>query len=89
MEIEERDRNITAIPFHYGLYMLTQMSFVLKNAPATIQTEKDVIFAPEWYQFALVYTDGIVVFYKWPVDHINRFWAYRAYFTKQNSYSRS
>lgn len=43
IEIDERDRGITAATTHHAVFRFFTMSFGLQNDPATIKTAMDVI----------------------------------------------
>lgn len=47
------------------------MTFGLKNAPGTFQSETDVVLAPLYRKYTLVYLEDIVIFSKSLAEHIS------------------
>lgn len=64
--MDEKDVNKAAFATNAGLFCYTNMSFGLKNAPATFQRATGVILASVKWQFAILYIDDIITFTQSP-----------------------
>lgn len=73
VEMEDENRDKTAITLHDDLYRFVRMPIGLMNAPGTIQRTMEGILASIKWQFALVYLDDIFIFSKVPEKHVNHF----------------
>lgn len=62
VEIEEEDKEKTAIITHEGLYEYNRMQFGLCNAPAVFQRMMHIAMEELLYRETLVYIDDLVIF---------------------------
>jgi Reverse transcriptase (RNA-dependent DNA polymerase) len=56
------DRDKTKFTSHYGTYRFLRLPFGLRNAPATVQREIDIILPGVKWKTCLVYLDDVIVF---------------------------
>jgi hypothetical protein len=70
LEIEEKDRPLTAFRTHRGLHQFRRLPFGLRNGPSVFQRVMNDILANYLWIFILVYIDDIVTFSKTFRDHL-------------------
>lgn len=63
-EMDQKDVNRTASVVNNWLFVYTGMLFGVKNAPATFRRVIDVVLATVKWQFALVYLDDTILFWR-------------------------
>lgn len=70
VEIENPDRDKTALTYNHGLYRFGRMPLGLQNVRGSTWPEIDVQYGTIRCQDALVYMDDVVIFSKSAADHI-------------------
>src|SRR5687767_11300116 len=70
VEIEEEDKEKTAIITHEGLYEYNRMQFGLCNAPATFQRMMHIALEELLYKETLVYIDDLIIFSETFEEHL-------------------
>lgn len=71
IEINDANKDKTAITSYHSLCRFVRMPFGLCNAPGTFQRAMDVILSSTEWQFALVFLNDNVVFSETAQQHIN------------------
>ena len=69
IRIQDSDVSKTAINTPFGHFQFRVMGFGLTNAPATFQSLMNSILQPHLREFAVVFSDDILVFSKTWEDH--------------------
>lgn len=69
IDLDEHDRDKTALCSHFGLYLSTRMPFGLSNAPRTFQLTDNVIPSSFNWQSALVYLYDVIVYSNTVEEH--------------------
>lgn len=70
IEVDDENRDKSALPSRNGLSRFIYMHFVLNNAVATYQRVMDVIRLTVKWQFVLLYLHDIMVFLNSPSKHV-------------------
>lgn len=70
VEIEEKDREKTAFTSHRRLYCVLRIWFGFQNAPGTFPWTMGAALSAVIRQFALIYLENIVVFHRFPLEHV-------------------
>lgn len=70
VEVGDGDRGKSVFTSHHWLLRLTGMQFGLKNEPGALQLAGNAILSSEKWQFTLMYLNDIIIFPKFPNEHI-------------------
>jgi len=68
--VAEEYKHLTAFTCHSGGWNCVRLPFWLCNAPATFQRAMDMILAGVKWQICLVFLDDVIVFSRFPEEHL-------------------
>jgi hypothetical protein len=71
LEIDERDRPLTAFRTHRGHYQFIRLPFGLRDGPSIFQRVMNEVLSEHLWIFVLVYIDDIVVYSKTFDEHVD------------------
>lgn len=67
--MDDADKDKTTFTSHCDIFRFLRMHFSLKNVPATLSRALDVIFSKVMWQYALVYTDDVIIYSRDVEEH--------------------
>jgi len=70
MPVAQEYQHLTAFTCHSGAWKCVRLPFWLCNSPATFQRAMDMILAGVKWQICLVFLDDVIVFSRFPEEHL-------------------